>query len=145
MNKTHYVLGFAFDNHDNVVLIEKTKPEWQRGKLNGVGGAVENHDKSAAHAMAREFKEETGATTSPKDWEYRLTMSHDTWKVDVFALNYKWAYNISSWTGTKTDTDETVCVLPLNDAINDSRIIHNLPWLIYLCLDKQEYEITNVR
>jgi 8-oxo-dGTP diphosphatase len=34
-----YVLGFMFSSdHSEVALIRKRKPEWQRGKLNGIGG-----------------------------------------------------------------------------------------------------------
>jgi 8-oxo-dGTP diphosphatase len=39
---TQYVLGFLFDpSQKDVVLIKKLKPEWQKGKLNGVGGKIE--------------------------------------------------------------------------------------------------------
>jgi hypothetical protein len=38
MNKKRYVLGFMFDQHDNVLLVEKSKPAWQAGKYNGIGG-----------------------------------------------------------------------------------------------------------
>jgi hypothetical protein len=37
-----YVCGFMFANDfTEVALIRKNKPEWQRGKLNGIGGKVE--------------------------------------------------------------------------------------------------------
>lgn len=44
-----YVLGFAFTPKDlkgnqKVVLIEKLKPEWQKGKFNGIGGKLEKDD-----------------------------------------------------------------------------------------------------
>jgi 8-oxo-dGTP diphosphatase len=56
---TEYVLGFAFDSNEEVVLIRKNKPDWQRGLLNGVGGKIEENESSYA-AMVREFHEETG-------------------------------------------------------------------------------------
>lgn len=35
----HYVVGFQFARRGNLVtLIRKNHPEWQAGKLNGVGG-----------------------------------------------------------------------------------------------------------
>ncbi len=65
-----YVLGFAFSpTGDRVVLIEKKRPDWQLGKLNGVGGRVENGEKPV-DAMVREFKEETGVDTTRDDWRY---------------------------------------------------------------------------
>ena len=39
---TNYVLGFAFSKSGQMVLlIWKNKPEWQRGKMNGIGGKIE--------------------------------------------------------------------------------------------------------
>lgn len=58
--RPHYVVGFLFlDRKRQVVLIRKDKPEWQAGKLNGIGGKVEKGE-SAIDAMSREWKEETG-------------------------------------------------------------------------------------
>lgn len=67
-----YVCGFAFHGggtvRPRVVLIRKVKPDWQAGKLNGVGGKIEPGE-CATVAMAREFHEETGVKTNPRDWE----------------------------------------------------------------------------
>ena len=39
---TEYVVGFAFDKkRENVALIQKNRPPWQKGKLNGIGGHIE--------------------------------------------------------------------------------------------------------
>jgi 8-oxo-dGTP diphosphatase len=54
-----YVLGFVFDfGWYNILLILKAKPEWQLGKLNGLGGKIEEGE-TPAQAMEREFREET--------------------------------------------------------------------------------------
>lgn len=69
-----YVCGFAFHSFDEanvrpkVVLIRKVKPDWQAGKLNGVGGKIEIGESSRI-AMAREFHEETGVHIGPLEWE----------------------------------------------------------------------------
>lgn len=69
MTQTHYVLGFAFSPEGAaVLLIRKTKPRWQAGKLNGVGGHVEEFDGTSQAAMAREFVEETGIETAVDQW-----------------------------------------------------------------------------
>jgi 8-oxo-dGTP diphosphatase len=76
-----YVLGFAFDKtKKHVVLIEKQKPDWQKGSLNGVGGKVETYDENIYAAMAREFKEETGVDTNKEEWSHFASM---TFKNDV--------------------------------------------------------------
>ena len=55
-----YVVGFLFSpKHDWVVLIEKLRPKWQVGLLNGVGGHIESGELSYK-AMVREFHEEAG-------------------------------------------------------------------------------------
>ena len=59
-----YVVGFMFDTFMNqVVLVRKERPEWQAGRINGVGGHVENGESFLA-AMIREFGEETGVYES---------------------------------------------------------------------------------
>lgn len=64
--KQRYVCGFAFYD-DNVVLIRKEKPDWQRGKLNGVGGKIEPFE-TPTQAMAREFNEEAGVLLPDDVW-----------------------------------------------------------------------------
>jgi len=57
---TQYVVGFFFSvDYQHVVLIEKLKPAWQKGKLNGVGGKIEPGE-TPEQAMQREFREEAG-------------------------------------------------------------------------------------
>lgn len=54
-----YVLGFVFDSgYHNVLLICKDRPSWQAGRLNGLGGKIEEGE-SPARAMERELREET--------------------------------------------------------------------------------------
>lgn len=67
-SRIDYVCGFMFSpTLTQVVLIEKKKPSWQKGLLNGVGGKVEPREEPS-YAMAREFKEETGVVTHPQHW-----------------------------------------------------------------------------
>lgn len=48
-----YVLGFMFDRVGaGVALLRKTKPEWQAGRLNGVGGKVEKSEVPRAGRLA---------------------------------------------------------------------------------------------
>ena len=63
---TEYVVGFCFDpSLHHVVLVRKNRPEWQKGRLNGVGGHIEESDPDAKYAMDREFGEETGVWGVP--------------------------------------------------------------------------------
>lgn len=55
-----YCCGFLFkDDFSEVMLVEKRRPAWQNGLLNGIGGHIEENETPYA-AMVREFKEEAG-------------------------------------------------------------------------------------
>ncbi len=70
-----YVVGFRFSpDLRRVVLIRKNRPDWQKGLLNGVGGRIEA-DETPERAMAREFAEEAGEATAPRDWTLFATLS----------------------------------------------------------------------
>ena len=70
---TDYVLGFAFSRDFRyVALVKKDRSppgaEHMIGKWNGIGGKIEDSDKTPARAMAREFEEEAGVYIGPAEW-----------------------------------------------------------------------------
>jgi 8-oxo-dGTP diphosphatase len=78
-----YVVGFAFGPHMNsVLLIEKTHPEWQKGKWNGIGGHIEDGETPIV-AMVREAHEETGIDRG-FGWQHYATMRGEDFEVFVF-------------------------------------------------------------
>jgi 8-oxo-dGTP diphosphatase len=79
-----YVLGFYFlEGTFTVVLIRKTRPSWCRGKLNGLGGSIEPNE-TPVQAMVREFKEESGISTTIDQWSPWMVLAGDNWVMDVF-------------------------------------------------------------
>jgi 8-oxo-dGTP diphosphatase len=64
---------------------DSVKPDWQAGKLNGVGGKIEPGETSKT-AMAREFHEETGVLTLPLEWDVFAKMHFP--KAEVTFLRY---------------------------------------------------------
>jgi 8-oxo-dGTP diphosphatase len=79
-----YVVGFAFNpSKTHVLLIEKTHPEWQRGKWNGIGGHIEEGE-LPLEAMIREAREET-AIDDDFRWELYATMRGEDFVCFVFA------------------------------------------------------------
>ena len=79
-----YVLGFLFDiAGESVVLIQKTKPAWQAGRFNAVGGKIEAGE-LPSQAMQREFKEEAGLDIGV--WEHTATLAGTDWRVYVLCL-----------------------------------------------------------
>lgn len=65
---TRYALGLLFDAlGERVLLLLKRRPDWQRGKFNGIGGKIENGE-DPHEAMVREAREELGIMTRTGDW-----------------------------------------------------------------------------
>jgi len=140
-----YCLGFAFDNTQegsqdiglaNVALIEKIKPTWQAGRLNGIGGMIEDFDRedcgasrAGLNAMVREFQEETGYQTEISDWKHFHTMGSEKWQVECFKSFGLPLHQL------KTTTEEQVTVVNAYDL--PEHVLFNLRWLIPLALDPQ--------
>lgn len=134
--KQKYVVGFMFDEKSfGVLLIEKQKPQWQAGKLNGVGGKIEKGENSF-QAMRREFKEETGVDQFY--WQNVITMSGEDWEVVVYTCKSNSIHE------AKTMEKEKVMYIPLED-LTKYDVISNLDWLIPMCLDadKINYKVSN--
>lgn len=122
------VLGFAFDSYGRVALIRKNRPDWQRGKLNGIGGHVES-DESVRVAMSREFSEETGVLIPADEWTLRGQMFKvDHWIVHVFTVRS------AKVADARTSTDEHVNLYMLTQMFEwRHHCIANVPALIELC------------
>lgn len=125
-----YVVGFMFDvSGKEVLLIKKTKPEWQKDKLNGIGGKIEPTDRGADHAMAREFHEETGLLTQPEDWVHVITFN-DNQGVNTINIFYYDGPPKDIWDAQTTTEEQVVCAYyPLSDAVNQ-KVIHNVRWTL---------------
>ncbi len=61
MKRKHYVLGLIFNRDSNqILLINKKRPDWQLGMWNCIGGKIDDTDVTPLDAMNRECLEETG-------------------------------------------------------------------------------------
>lgn len=121
-----YVVGFLFQDKtysSPVTLIEKNRPDWQAGMLNGVGGKIEA-DESALDAMEREFREETGVETKGA-WRQFLQMDFPEAKLYFY---------VGAMTHRPVSlTDEPVGVYtPAEIMVSGHRLIENLHWIIPL-------------
>jgi 8-oxo-dGTP diphosphatase len=122
---TEYVAGFLFDG-DRVALVVKNRPEWQKGKMNGIGGHIEPGE-TPEQAMAREFVEETGyERPEPLDWMRFAELSGSDYKVYFF-------YEYGDHRLLHQPTDETVVSVDIGD-LNFANSIPSLTWLIPLAL-----------
>jgi 8-oxo-dGTP diphosphatase len=121
-----FVVGFLFDGQGNVALIEKNRPDWQIGRLNGVGGQVEKGE-SPLKAMVREFYEEAGDKI---DWRQFCEVKGDGYRLYCFTSREK--------TEITTKTDEKVGWYPVSKLPDN--ILPNVRWLIPMA--NYQYEIT---
>lgn len=128
-----YVLGFMFNEKGtDVLLIEKLKPDWQKGKFNGIGGKMEEGEWGSS-AITREFEEETGIEHD--DWNYVVTMYGDDWLVEVFTAKSDDVFYATSM------EEENVNLIPISE-LDKYDVIPNLYWLIPMCLDGQLSKLT---
>lgn len=123
-----YVAGFLINpRRGTVALIEKQKPEWQKGHLNGIGGKIEENE-TPLEAMKREFQEETGADVD--DWREFAFLNHSGNEVHFFVA-------LSEEVTLRSLTIEKVDWYNIDDVVTwQHPIINNLSWLIPLALDK---------
>jgi 8-oxo-dGTP diphosphatase len=124
----NFVLGYLFDSKGNVALIEKNKPDWQKGRLNGIGGKIEKGEKPLK-AMVREFKEEAGPEIT---WRQFCVIKGDGYRLYCFTSRDE--------ADISTKTDEKVGWYPVNRLPDN--MMENSVWLIPMANYKLEISAT---
>ena len=135
---TSYTAGFLFDSWGNVALIHKLRPDWQAGKLNGIGGHIEPEDVDPWAAMRREFKEETSLDI--QNWKLfcELKGSHTSDSDEEFIV-YFFTARVDSLKDIQTVTDEEILLVPLRElAAGHCECVPNLAWLIPMALSVEK-------
>ncbi len=131
---TEYVLSYAcpeiYSQWNKVLLIEKNRPDWQKGRYNLPGGHVEPGE-TIHEAAARELREETGIECSEDHVRFMGTIQGDDFIVYVCRCEYD---SGSIKNRIQSLTDEHVFTLPLHEALNDPKLIDNLRLIIPFCL-----------
>lgn len=121
-----YVLALLFTaDAREVVLVRKTRPAWQAGRVNALGGKLHNGE-SLLDAARREVREEAGVDV--ERWEEFLL-----WHDPEYRLRAVRAFDdVARLARTAEDQEvflANVSGLPLN-------VIDNLRWIIPLALDR---------
>lgn len=131
--RIEYVTGFLFDKTlSKVLLIQKTKPEWQKGKCNGVGGKVEKSE-TFDNAMQREFKEETGLEV--ESWHDFGTILHPTAVIELYCA----VADLDFVKKFKQTTEEAPVLVDVMDILlNKVSIVPNVRWAIPLAMNALE-------
>jgi 8-oxo-dGTP diphosphatase len=113
-----YVVGFLFDTRGHVALVNKNRPAWQKGRLNGIGGHIEP-DETPEQAMVREFKEEAGCDIL--NWRQYCVVRGSEYELNLFTAKNETAE-------VRSVTDEMVGWYPVGRLPDN--ILPNLKWLI---------------
>ena len=128
------VVGFLFDgSSENVLLIQKNRPVWQVGLLNGPGGKFEEEDEgSPVKAMLREFYQETGQRLDNGRkihfFRHFATLNGSGWRVYYFAAHSNLSIEMK-----EDPTDEKQIIVRIDEL--PSNVVPNLRWLIPMALD----------
>ena len=130
----NYVCGLMFSPElDRVALIRKNRPEFQRGRLNGIGGKIEENE-TPIDAMVREFWEETGCKTDHSDWV--LFHKIEEYNEDEYDYGYSVCFYCCSSNKIdelQTMTDEPIEVIScgsVNEAFTMNNIKEYVPYSI---------------
>lgn len=121
-----YVLALLFTpDRRRVVLVHKTRPTWQAGRVNALGGKLDPGE-SAADAARREAREEAGVDIAA--WEEFLV-----WDDVQYRMHACRAFDPAA-ADARMAEDQAVF---LADALAlPPNVIDNLRWLVPLALDR---------
>lgn len=136
-----YVCGFAIDRTASwVLLIKKNRPEFQKGKWNGIGGKIEPGETPIA-AMVREFREECGVETTPEQWTHTITMHGQgdeatPERAAGFRVHYFRMFTDLVKMRFESTTDELVNVASYHAGLWDRPTLDNMKWIFPLQLNE---------
>lgn len=143
-----YCVGFAFNEWcDEVLLLRKVKPAWQAGRVNGIGGHIEEGE-APLEAMKREGREETkGAWEYPgeeylhAEWEQFAFVTGpgvELYCFRAFIDSNEWDATLiprGSWSSGLQTEEGLLTIFDVNNLPHF--MLHNLTWLIPLALDRE--------
>jgi 8-oxo-dGTP diphosphatase len=126
MRAFEYVLALLFtEDRRGVVLMHKTRPAWQAGRVNALGGKLVAGE-SALDAARREVREEAGVDVAA--WEEFLV-----WDDPVYRMHAVRAFDDRA---RDARTAEDQAVFLADASALPPNVIDNLRWLVPLALDR---------
>ena len=120
-----YTIGALFTpDFEKVLLIEKQRPDWQKGRLNFPGGHIEEGE-TGSECISREFNEEANVLIKPLDWYYiGMIENEGEYLVEFFTAIYKEEEHGKVQSLTNEELHWVYCAdLP-------DKVISNLRWLV---------------
>lgn len=103
-----YVLACVFNaSLDKILLIQKNRPDYQAGLLNGIGGKIEPNERPI-EAIKREVFEETNLNISIDYFEPFGSFGNESFKVFLFVTK------IDNINEAISKTDEEIKIIEVN-------------------------------
>ncbi len=122
-----YVLALLFSSdRERLALVRKTRPAWQAGRVNALGGKVAPGE-TPLEAVRREVREEAGVDVG--EWEEFLVWEDPVYRMHVFRAFDPLADRV------RTAEDQEVFVVEVREL--PAEVIDNLRWVIPLALDAE--------
>lgn len=129
---SQFVSGFYFDaSLEYVALIRKDHPPYLAGKLNGVGGKIEQCE-SPIQAMIREFKEEAGQHV--ETWKRFCVLQGKNCYGEEFVVHF--FYAVGDFCSIRSMTQEKVERIKISE-IDNHEPQPNIKWLIPMAINTQ--------
>ena len=129
VSKATYVLALLFTADKRaVVLMRRTRPAWQAGRANALGGRLLGGE-SPGSAARREVREECGVDVAEGEWVEVLV-----WEDAEYRMHVVRAMNDRA-REARTMEDQEVFLADV-DAL-PANVIDNLRWLVPLALDRE--------
>ncbi len=126
MHHFHYVLALLFTpDRERVVLMRRTRPAWQAGRVNALGGKLAAGE-SPLEGARREVREESGVDVA--EWEEFLV-----WEDPVYRMHALRAFDDAALSA-RTAEDQEVFLARVDTL--PPELIDNLRWLVPLALDR---------
>lgn len=123
-----YVLALLFTaNGERVVLMRRTRPAWQAGRVNALGGKIMAGE-APGDAAQREVREETGVDVPADEWEELLV-----WEDAVYRMHVMKSFSARA-ESARTVEDQEVFLAPVSRL--PANVIDNLRWLVPLARDR---------
>lgn len=163
MDKKHrHVLGFLYDDDNNVLLVRKDGGiPWMRNKLNGVGGRIEARE-PAIVAMQREWIEAIGGEAEvlanmvcgsyKMAWREFARLSGREYALHCFAAKYPiklaLATEVFSWHNrgwcVRKPLPEQVILVKADELSKVGNLVHNLCWLIPMAVADSSQPVAEI-